>query len=514
MQVSAIGWIMALRPLFLLLALCSGARLAASDVASDLHLNQVPRTQVQQDRITTATRPTTDFTTPEPFEQNPAGAATIPATDAAKLFKSPSANMAFERKMTFLLGEALFEKLWVSAPSSTKASDGVGPLYNARSCARCHPNAGRGHPPENSSDTATSMFMRLSIPGGVDVPEIKDYIATQAEPTYGHQFQDIAVGGLLPEGQIQVHYQDVIIELAGDEVATLRAPTYRLKNLGYGPMHPDVMSSPRVAQQMIGLGLLQAIPARDIIAGADPDDANNDGISGRLQTILSPEYFEPMLGRFGHKAGTATVYQQSSAAFHSDIGISTPLFPDGWGECTSAQLDCRAAPDGNSAVNSDLEIPADAMQAVSFYAENLAVPARRNIDAPQVLRGKELFYQTGCIACHRPKFVTHRLPDRSEQSFQLIWPYSDLLLHDMGEGLADNRPEGRATGREWRTAPLWGIGLTKQVSGHSYFLHDGRARTLFEAVLWHGGEAEAAKHKVTQMPKSDRDALIKFLESL
>jgi len=165
-------------------------------------------------------------------------------------------------------------------------------------------------------------------------------------------------------------------------------------------------------------------------------------------------------------------------------------------------------------VNGDLEIPADGMDAVSFYAENLAVPARRNVNDPLVLRGKKIFYETGCIDCHRPKYVTHRLPDRPEQSFQMIWPYTDMLLHDMGEGLADHRPEARATGYEWRTPPLWGIGLTRQVSGHTYFLHDGRARNLMEAILWHGGEAAPAQARIVQMPKPDRDALIKFLESL
>ncbi|KPU83120.1 thiol oxidoreductase, partial [Marinosulfonomonas sp. PRT-SC04] len=204
----------------------------------------------------------------------------------------------------FLLGEALFEKLWVSSPSSTKASDGVGPLYNARSCARCHPNAGRGHPPQDSAEATTSMSMRLSVSGGGDVPAIEGYIATQAEPVYGLQFQDISVGGLLPEGQLKVSYQEGEITLAGGDIASLRAPRYQLQNLGYGPMQPDVLLSPRIDQQMIGLGLLEAIPAVDIIAGADPDDADGDGISGRAQIILSPEYFEPMLGRFDHMAGT------------------------------------------------------------------------------------------------------------------------------------------------------------------------------------------------------------------
>jgi len=483
-------------------------------LASESHLSPISRTAAEASRIKAITAPTTDFTKAEAFEARPAGAATTARATNPKVFKSASANMAFERRMEFLLGEALFEKLWVSAPSSTKASDGVGPLYNARSCARCHPNAGRGHPPKNSADSATSMFLRLSILGGDGVAEIEGYIATLPEPTYGRQLQDVSVGGLAPEGKVFVTYQESKIMLQGGKTITLRAPSYEVRNLGYGDFHKDTLFSPRVAPQMIGLGLLEAIPASDILAGADPDDANGDGISGRAQIILSPEYDKPMLGRFGLKAGAATVYQQSSGAFHGDIGISTPLFPAGWGECTQTQVDCRNAPDGNSSVNGDLEIPADAMRAVSFYAENLAVPARREADDPVVLRGKKLFYESGCSNCHRPKFVTHRLPERPEQSFQLIWPYSDLLLHDMGEGLADHRPEARASGTEWRTAPLWGIGMTKQVSGHSYFLHDGRARNLIEAVLWHGGEAETAKNTVIDMTKTDRNALITFLESL
>ncbi|MEL6979412.1 MAG: di-heme oxidoredictase family protein, partial [Pseudomonadota bacterium] len=144
---------------------------------------------------------------------------------------------------------------------------------------------------------------------------------------------------------------------------------------------------------------------------------------------------------------------------------------------------------------------------------------RRDVDDPIVLRGKEMFYEAGCISCHTPKHVTHRLETdgaaaQPEQSFQLIWPYTDLLLHDMGEGLADGRPEGEATGREWRTPPLWGVGLTEAVNGHTFYLHDGRARSLLEAVLWHGGEAQAARDHAAALPKADRDALIRFLESL
>jgi CxxC motif-containing protein (DUF1111 family) len=216
-----------------------------------------------------------------------------------------------------------------------------------------------------------------------------------------------------------------------------------------------------------------------------------------------------MLGRFGLKAGQPTIRAQAAAAFSGDIGISTTLHPDGWGECTAAEADCRTAPDGGAPEADDT-----VLDLVTFYSRNLAVPARRDLDDPQVLEGKRVFYAAGCPACHTPKFVTDRLEDRPEQSFQLIWPYTDLLLHDMGEGLADHRPEGRATGTEWRTAPLWGIGLTETVTGRASFLHDGRARTLLEAILWHGGEAQASRDAVAALPKAERDALIRFLESL
>ena len=201
-----------------------------------------------------------------------------------------------------------------------------------------------------------------------------------------------------------------------------------------------------------------------------------------------------------------------TAAFSADIGLSSPLFPAPGGDCTAAQPACPAAPHGGGPDGP--EVSAEALDLVTFYARNLAVPARRDIDDPEVLRGKRMFHEARCTACHTPKFVTRRLPDQPAQSFQLIWPHTDLLLHDMGEGLADHRPEGRATGREWRTAPLWGVGMTARVSGHTYFLHDGRARNLLEAVLWHGGEAAPMRDAVIAMPPEDRAALIRFLESL
>jgi len=219
------------------------------------------------------------------------------------------------------------------------------------------------------------------------------------------------------------------------------------------------------------------------------------------------DIFEPMLGRFGLKAGSPTIRHQSASAFAGDIGISTPLFRDAWGECTETQIDCRNAMHGDQD-DRGVEVDGEALDLVVFYSRNLAVPKRRDVDELQVLRGKQVFHTTGCASCHVPAFVTHRLEDRPEQSFQLIWPYTDLLLHDMGDGLADNRPEARATGREWRTPPLWGIGLTEQVSGHTYFLHDGRARSLLEAILWHGGEAQPHRDAVIDMSAEDAMRMI------
>ena len=481
----------------------------------DPHLNIVPRTDAEQNRINSVAQPTRGFETAEPFEENPAGAGTVRARSDGEAFSQHSANISFEQELEFKLGNGLFKKVWVFSPASTKASDGLGPLYNARSCQRCHIKDGRGHPPQGPADNAISMFLRLSIPGDVpaEMAAVHDYIGTAPDPNYGTQLQDSSPPGVAPEYTFSVTYQDVEVVLSGGETATLRDPSYAAQDLGYGPLHPDAMLSPRVAPAMIGLGLIEAIPASDILALADEDDANGDGISGRASLVWSAEFDQVMLGRFGLKSGQPTVHQQSAGAFSGDIGISTPLFPNPWGECTAKQTDCRNAPHGNGDVR-ETEIDQPNMDLVTFYSRNLGVPARRDLNDPQVLRGKQVFYDTGCTSCHTPKFVTHRLSDRPEQSFQLIWPYSDLLLHDMGEGLADNRPEGRATGREWRTPPLWGVGLTQQVSDQAGFLHDGRARTLLEAVLWHGGEAQAARDTVVELAPDDRAALIRFLESL
>ena len=472
-------------------------------------------------RVRAVTAPAADFSRPEAYERMAGGAATSLALVNSHAFSHPSANLTFEGRRDFALGNGLFRKVWVTAPASTRASDGLGPLFNARSCQRCHIKDGRGHPPRGPGDLATSMLLRLSVPppstgerAGSEAGFEWGELAFRPEPTYGSQLQDFAVPGVPAEGKMNVAYEEIPVALNGGETASLRRPAYAVSDLGYGPMAPDVMLSPRVAPPMIGLGLLEAVHPADIVAGADPHDADGNGVSGRPSVVRDPDTGNERLGRFGWKASTASVREQSAKAFLADIGISNPDAPGAWGDCTEAQVACRAMPSGVQRELGDTEAPDPVLELVAFYAANLAVPARRDVGDPEVLRGKALFRSAGCASCHTPKFVTRRDAAGAEHRFQLIWPYTDLLLHDMGEGLADHRPAGTATGREWRTAPLWGIGLTETVSGHTFFLHDGRARGLLEAVLWHGGEGQASRDAVVAMRPAGRRALLRFLNSL
>ena len=464
--------------------------------------------------------PTADFSKPEAGEDKPGGGATSRgSTNTANAFSLSSGNMDFKRELNFKIGNAIFRKNWVSAPSSTDASDGLGPLFNSRGCQDCHLKDGRGHPPLSADvpDDSGSMLVRLSVPPASDEEKAKleaHRANSLPEPTYGGQLQDRSIQGFNAEGKLKIDYTEEKVKLADGETVSLRAPHYSLTDLGYGPISPDVMISPRVAPPMIGLGLLEAVPEEQILALVQSEAAKNDGISGKPNQVWSREHDKVMLGRFGWKAGIPTIAQQAAEAFNGDIGISSTMIPAGSGDCTEKQPDCLNAPSGNSPNYQNVEVGDELFKLVEFYSQNLAVPARRKPDDPEVLKGKQVFYRIGCASCHNPKFVTGEAPGQPHLSHQLIWPYTDMLLHDMGEGLADNRPEGAASGSEWRTPPLWGVGLTETVSGHTLFLHDGRARNVTEAILWHGGEAEAARNKFAELSKADRAALLAFVNSL
>ncbi|MBB2495579.1 di-heme oxidoreductase family protein [Aquipseudomonas ullengensis] len=444
----------------------------------------------------------------EPGEALSAGATTVGQRDH-NAFSLPSANLAPSRRLDFAVGNSFFRNPWVIAPTTTIARDGLGPLFNTNACQNCHIKDGRGHPPAANASSAASMLVRLSIPadGSSAHRELLQRNGVVPEPVYGGQLQDMSNPGVAPEGKVRVSYSSVPVTFADGTRVELRQPQLQISNLGYGPMHPDALFSARIAPPMIGLGLLEAIPESALLAHADPDDRDGDGIRGVANRVWDDARGTTVLGRFGWKAGQPSLNQQNAHAFANDMGLTSSLLPQD--NCSAAQTDCRSAVNGGAPEVSDT-----IMASVLFYTRNLAVPARRAVNDLAVRQGKQLFNQAGCQKCHVPSFTTATDAAEPELANQTIRPYSDLLLHDMGDGLADGRSEFQASGRQWRTAPLWGIGLTDTVNGHTQFLHDGRARNLLEAILWHGGEAEAAKQQVLTYDAEQRSTLLAFLNSL
>jgi CxxC motif-containing protein (DUF1111 family) len=450
------------------------------------------------------------FTQAEPGEARSGGSATVRKTDQ-NAFSLPSANLPPSRRVDFSVGNSFFRSPWVIAPSTTTARDGLGPLFNTNACQNCHIKDGRGHPPAPDAPNAVSMLVRLSIPDAPAYAKVIEQLGVVPEPVYGGQFQDMSVPGVVPEGKVRVDYTAVPVRFKDGSEIELRKPTLQITQLGYGPMHPDTRFSARIAPPMIGLGLLEAIPDEAILANAEAQAREKNGIAGRPNRVWDDAQQKTVLGRFGWKAGQPNLNQQNVHAFSGDMGLTTSLRPID--DCTDAQTACKQAPNGNGP-DGEPEVSDNILRLVLFYSRNLAVPARRDVGTPQVLAGKNLFFQAGCQSCHTPKYTTAANAAEPELANQVIRPYSDLLLHDMGDGLADHRTEFQASGRDWRTPPLWGIGLTQTVNGHTQFLHDGRARNLLEAVLWHGGEAQAAQQQVLSFNAEQRAALLAFLNSL
>ncbi|PRP91092.1 hypothetical protein ENSA5_58290 [Enhygromyxa salina] len=440
---------------------------------------------------------------PEPGEELAGGGTTV-FDQGTHAFSLSARNIADEHETGFYVGNSFFNKNWVTAPASTTARDGLGPTFNARSCSGCHFRDGRGRPPLSADEPMLSMLLRLSVPGE------DAHGGPKPEPSYGDQLQPYAVEGVAAEGRVVVEWVEQAGEYADGEAYSLRRPSYVFMDLAFGELAADVLISPRVAPQMIGLGLLEAIPEATILGLADPDDDDGDGVSGRPNYAWDPIGGELGLGRFGWKANQVGLRQQNAGAFFGDIGITSSLNPDE--NCPPPQAECAAAPTGSEA--SAPELDDELLDHVTTYTRLLAVPARREVDDPEVLAGRELFRQLGCDRCHVPRVQTGELAGFPELSNQVIWPYTDLLVHDMGPELADGRPDFEADGREWRTPPLWGIGLFEVVNDHNLYLHDGRARSLAEAILWHGGEAEAARDAFVELSAEQRQALLRFLGSL
>lgn len=521
---------------------------------------------------------TTETPTPEPevvdlTEYRPGGETTV-VRSSSETFSRAADNLSLTEDNIFALGDAEFERI--------QSGGALGPLFNANSCQGCHLKDGRGNPPADADTPMTSMFLRV----GIGRDEINGVIA---DPIYGSQLQTFGVdttestdgiavhdGALTSAGAIGeafafIEYEEIAGEYSDGQSYSLQRPTYKIKNASYGDFDENVVFSPRVASSMQGLGLLEAIPEDQILQNVDETDQNLDGISGRANYGWSAINDQTELGRFGWKASTPTVLQQSSGAYRGDLGITNSLFDEE--SCTNMQTACIQEAGNEDEISPSVDTTDFILATVEFYSKTLAVNERDGFDIAtetwdeQVLRGKQLFGDAGCTQCHTASFVTgtaagSHLGDVdgfslsapstvvAELSNQTIWPYTDMLIHDMGgqcdavvredelgascttgaacywvvrcEGLADGRDDFLATGTEWRTAPLWNLGLVQEVNAQAGFLHDGRARTIEEAVLWHSGssdseqssEANTAWTAYIDMSADERTDLLAFLESL
>ncbi len=423
-------------------------------------------------------------------EPKAGGSATI-FDESSDAFSLAAPNLSAADLLRHQRGDGDFDAQFVTAPSPV--NPGLGPLFDNVSCVACHARDGRGRPPD-PGQPLVSMLFRISQ--GND-----PVTGPVALPGYGVQLQTQSIFGDVPEGSVSISYHDSAVQLA-DTVVTLRVPQYALQN-PWTPLTATPLLSPRVAPAVFGLGLLEAVSEADILSRSDPNDQNGDGISGRPNYVQDARTGKTVLGRFGWKAGAPTLEQQSAGAFNQDMGITNILFPSE--NCAADRPDCGAH---------NIDVDSVTLEDVVFYMQSIAVPGRRDWNNPQVQQGEKLFTAIGCAACHVPELHTGSSSTDPQLSGQTIHPYTDLLLHDMGPGLADGRPDYLATGSEWRTAPLWGIGLQQVVNGHTLFLHDGRARNMLEAVMWHGGEADKSKKAAGQLTPDDRQALLAFLQSL
>ena len=456
-----------------------------------------------------------------PSEDFPGGVGSVKYKPFAS-FELPASNLAAALLPAFHAGKALANQPWIKAPTATDSRDGLGPLYNGRTCLGCHINGGRGLVPLADDQAIFASIVRISLPGE-DV-----ILGAQPDPVYGDQMQvqSIALSHQLrgkvqaktpeenpeapPEARIYVDWHVKGMTYPDGTTIELRYPTARIEELGYGQLSSNILISLRAAPAIHGVGLLEAIDQRDVEALSDPIDRNEDGISGRVNRVWDFEQQKTVAGRFGWKANRANLPITTASAFQGDLGITNPLFPEQ--PCSSEQQRCLSAPSGND--RDGFELPEHLLQLTVGFIRGTGVPVSRPQNK-QTTQGRALFYHSGCAQCHQPSFTTGSMGgELAHLGGQTIWPYTDLLLHDMGSDLADGRPDYEASGREWRTPPLWGIGLSSAVNGVETLLHDGRARNVEEAIVWHGGEAATARQRFVELTAHQRLALIAFVETL
>lgn len=449
-------------------------------------------------------------------EQLPAGGMTASRL-SDRTFVVPGKHLSNQEKLAFWTGFSLFRDPWVIAPSSTKDRDGLGPLFNTRSCISCHSSGGRGPAPQEGEFKPSALVIRLGTKSGSH----QSFEDTLAFRQYGGQIQPraIAIGHhsisspLAGEALLQMSYELMNGQFDDGSPFQLRKPNYRLTQLSKGKLDDAVGLSPRFAPIVYGAGLLDAIDEKDLLAQQDINDQDKDGISAKYNRVIDVQDNAEVpnaVGRFGHKAKHPNLLQQVAAAFRDDIGITSTYFP--FESCTPMQPDCAAV--SKLGGHAKEEIPDKLLTLVNQFNQFLAVPPARNLRNKTVIKGRELFYQSGCESCHTASYKTRKDYRVSSLAGQTIWPYTDLALHDMGQGLADGVDEFEANGQEWRTPPLWGLGAQLNFRKQPLYLHDGRARSLEEAILWHGGEATSSKNQFIKMNASDRNALIAFLNAI
>jgi CxxC motif-containing protein (DUF1111 family) len=424
------------------------------------------------------------------------GATVDNATGFAFTFPLPA--LSTREREDFAVGNNFFSDNWVTAPSSTTARDGLGPTFNARACGACHTDDGRGRPPLEPGEDFLSALVRISMPGAAaDGGPLE-------VPGYGGQIQPFGIAGVPGEASPRLAWEPVPGSYADGTTYELVRPRLALEAPAFGALPEGTMTSIRVAPAMIGLGLLEAIPEATLDALADPDDRDGDGISGRVHRHLDGD--ATVVGRFGWKATAPSVRAQSAGAFLGDMGITTTVHPSN--DCPAPQAECAAA-----YAQPEPEAPDAVLDPVVYYGRTIAVPAMRDVDDPDVIAGSALFDRVGCADCHVRALETGE-SDIPALAHARIQPFTDLLLHDMGEELSDGRPDHDASGSEWRTPPLWGVGLVPVVNRHDRYLHDGRARGVEEAILWHGGEGAASRDAFRALSGADRARLVRFVEAL